>query len=398
MQARPTFWQVLIVLGGLAMLTPLVIDAYLPAMTAVGQGLGVPVGQVQFTLASINVGLAVGHVLYGPLADRFGRRAVLLVVMALFSVVGFASAAAPDIASLNILRFLHGLTATASMILARAVIRDLYDGAEAAKMLAYVFVGGAAMPILAPIIGGHLTVWFDWPSTFLLMGGFGAVLTVLIWSMLPETGTKDPTATNIGEIGRSISALCRSRRFMLYTMGGVGPYAGLFAVLAGLSPLLIGQMGITPTDFGYLFGLVMIGYLAAAALAGRLAKRWGIHRLIFIGSQLCALSGIAALAATAFSGSAALFAIVLPVFGFMVGMALLQPGITAGAMSPFPGMAGRASSVMGLVHYSAGALAALSLGLFADGTAGPMVIILAVSGLFTLISYVLIARYTGGEG
>ena len=136
------------------MLTPLVVDAYLPAMTAVGQGLGVPVGQVQFTLASINVGLAVGHVLYGPLADRFGRRAVLLVVMALFSVVGFASAAAPDITSLNILRFSHGLTATASMIIARAVIRDLYDGAEAAKMLAYVFVGGAAMPILAPIIGG----------------------------------------------------------------------------------------------------------------------------------------------------------------------------------------------------------------------------------------------------
>lgn len=393
MQARPSFWQVLIVLGGLAMLAPLIIDTYLPALPAVAQGLGVPVGQVQFTLASINLGLAVGHIIYGPLADRFGRRSVLLVVMALFSLIGFASAVSPDIGSLNVLRFLHGLTGTASMILARAVIRDLYDGGEAAKMLAYVFVGGATMPILAPIIGGHLVVWFDWPSTFILMGIFGAVLTVLIWFLLPETGAKDPTATNVTELGRSFATLCRSRQFMLYTLGGVGPYAGLFAVLAGLSPLLIGQMGVTPTVFGYLFGAVMIGYLAAAAAAGRLAGRWGINRLILAGALLCALSGLASLWVIIDSNGATIPAIVLPAFGFMVGMALLQPGVTAGAMSPFPEMAGRASSVMGLAHYGAGALAALLIGLFADGTAGPMVIILAASGLFTLVSYVLIAKF-----
>jgi len=153
-----SFWRVLFLLSGLAILMPLVIDIFLPSMPAIAGSYGVDTGEVQLTLASLNLGAALGQVIYGPLADRFGRRIVTVWTMAVFTLAGFASANPPSMEWMSAVRFLQGLTAASGMIILRAIIRDLYDGSRATKMLAYTFVTGSTMPIVAPIVGGFITV------------------------------------------------------------------------------------------------------------------------------------------------------------------------------------------------------------------------------------------------
>lgn len=387
----PSFWRILAVLTGLAVLPPLVIDIFLPAMPDAARALGVPSGDIQITMAALMAGIAVGQMIYGPLGDRFGRKPVLLIAVALFSLIGFATSVTGNVYWLYVWRFAHGVTVSASMILVRAIVRDLYDGPVAARMLAYTFATHALMPIAAPILGGYLTVLYGWHATFLAIGIFGAIVAASVVLFLEETSVPDAHALKLSAIAHNMIDICKSRRFLVYTLSAVGPFAGLLAILTGLSPVLIGYLGVSPTKFGYLFGLIMTGNLIASLLAGRLVEKLGINRLIVIGGVFCAVSGIAILGITG-AGLVDPISIALPASGFMVGFALLIPAATAGAMSPFPKRAGRASSVMGLIHLGAAAGVSLLMGAFADGTEKPMVVALALSGIFTIASCALLPR------
>ena len=380
-----SFWKVLILLSGLAFLMPLIIDIFLPAIPAMAASFDVSTGEIQITLASLNLGAAIGQIVYGPLADRFGRRPVIIVAMSVFSLTGFATVIAPNVEWLNFLRFIQGLTAASGMIIIRAVVRDLYDGALAAKMLAYTFVTGSIMPIAAPIIGGNVTVWLGWQPNFYIIGGIGVLVLASLWIWLEETGERDYQAINVQVMSKSFFRLARDRVFVTYAYTGIGPYAGLFAILTTLSSILIEIMGLSPTVFGYLFGLIMLGNLAASLLAGRLVTRVGEMPLIYAGCTICLISGITA-GCLAWVSVLTPAGIVIPSLGCMMGFALLVPAATAGAMSPFPEMAGRASSLIGLIHYSAGAITSLVMGLMADGTYMPLVSALTICGILSFLS------------
>ena len=380
-----SFWKVLALMSGLAILLPLIIDIFLPAIPAIAQSFQVNTGDIQITLASLNLGAAIGQILYGPLADRFGRRLVILTAMSIFTLTGFATVVAPNVEWLNILRFFQGLTAASGMIIIRAIVRDLYDGALATKMLAYTFVTGSIMPILAPIIGGNVTVWWGWEPNFYIIGAIGLLVVLSLWFWLDETGTKDHEAIRLGEMGRSFLTLVQSRVFITYAFAGVGPFAGLFAILTALSSVLIEYMGVSPTVFGYLFSLIMIGNLTASFVAGRLISSIGGTSLIYAGCTVCLLSGMVA-GSIFWVGNVTPAGIVLPSFGFMIGFGLLIPSATAGAMSPFPEMAGRSSSLIGLIHFSAGASASLLMGLLADGTHFPLVTAITICGFLCFLS------------
>ena len=384
-----TFWRVLLLLSGLAILMPLIIDIFLPSIPAIASAYGVDTGEVQLTLAYLNFGAALGQVIYGPLADRFGRRPVIVSTMVLFTAAGFGSALSPSMEWLNAWRFLQGLTAASGMIIIRAIVRDLYDGTRATKMLAYTFMTGSIMPIAAPVAGGFLTVYVGWEINLHIIGTIGLLVTLGLWVWLDETGEREPNALQISGMIAAYQELLRSRRFFTYAFAGIGPFAGLFAILTSLSSVLIEFMGVSPEMFGLLFAAVMVGNLAASWLSGRLAESMGGTRLIIIGSVICLISGIAALGVV-FLGWSSPPGIVLPSLGFMVGFALLIPAATAGAMSPFPQMAGRASSLIGLAQYGAGAAASMVMGLAADGTDLPLSAGLAVCGLLSLFAIILV--------
>jgi DHA1 family bicyclomycin/chloramphenicol resistance-like MFS transporter len=270
------------------------------------------------------------------------------------------------------------------MIIVPPIIRDLYDGAFATKMFAYTMVGSSLMPILAPIIGGHVTEVLGWKPNFFLVAAFGLVLTLSLAFWLKERGKRDFKALEPTEIIKSFIILSKSKIFICFTLITLGPFVGLLFILVGLSTVLIDFMGISTSIFGYYFAIIMVGNLLASILAGKLSNSLSSFNLIFTGAIICFLSGIITYIFALF-GIVDPLSIVFPAAGFMIGFPLVVSGATAEAMAPFSEIAGKASSLIGLIQLGSGAVTSLSLGWASDGTQFPLVVALMFSGILTMV-------------
>jgi DHA1 family bicyclomycin/chloramphenicol resistance-like MFS transporter len=213
-----SFWRVLAICSGLSVIMPLITDICLPAIPDIALYYGVKTMRIQQTMSTLFFGAAFGQIVYGPLADRFGIKPVIIVTMSIFTVISFltAYAATPNVHSLA--RFFQGATGTGGMIIVWAIIRDLYDGAFATKMFAYTMVGSSLMPILAPIIGGHVTEVLGWKPNFFLVAAFGLVLTLSLALWLKETGKRDFKALEPTEIIKNFIILSKSKIFICFTL------------------------------------------------------------------------------------------------------------------------------------------------------------------------------------
>jgi DHA1 family bicyclomycin/chloramphenicol resistance-like MFS transporter len=379
-----SFWKTLAICSGLSVIMPLITDICLPAIPDIAKYYGVESARIQQTISILFFGAAFGQIIYGPLADRFGRKPVIVVTMSVFTIISFLTiyTATPNTHSLA--RFLQGATGAGGMIIVRAIIRDLYDGAYATKIFAYTMVGSSLMPILAPIIGGHVTDSFGWKPNFFIISGFGLILTLSLTLWLKETGTRDVKAIETAEIIKSFIILLKSRIFIYFTLITLGPFAGLLFILVGLSTVLIDFMEISTSIFGYYFAIIMAGNLLASILAGKLSDSLSSFKLIFIGAIICFLSGILAYV-FALLGTLDPLSIVFPAAGFMIGFPLVVSAATAEAMAPFPEIAGKASSLIGLIQLGTGAVTSLTLGWTSDGTQFPLVFALMFAGILTII-------------
>jgi DHA1 family bicyclomycin/chloramphenicol resistance-like MFS transporter len=385
----PSFALTLLLVSCLSGLVPLTVDIFLPAMPSIAVELNAPVGEIQFSLATLNLGIALGHLLYGALSDRYGRKPVVIGAMALYSLCAVACLLVAGSGAFSWLRFLQGLAAACSMVLSRAIVRDRYDGIEAARMYSYMFVAGALAPILAPIVGGYVTASWGGMATFYVVAAAGFAITVLFAAKFDESYPANLRAVHRAEMPGRLAELAHSSDFVLYTLITTATFFGLFAILTGLSPTLIGVLGVSPTMFGYMFATVMLGNFTASYIAGRIVNRVGIDRMIVIGALVCLAAG-AVLLATTMSGIVTAWGIVAGACAFMVGFALINPAASAGAMSPFARMAGRASMIMGLLNMGAGAAMSFILGLAHDGTHRPLIYALAASSLLVFVLALLI--------
>ncbi len=379
-----SFWRALVIFSGLSVIMPLVTDICLPAIPDIARYYGAETGRIQQTISFLFFGAAFGQIIYGPLADRFGRKLVIVVTMLIFTVVSFVTVYTSTPNSHSFARFLQGVTGAGGMIIVRAIVRDLYGGAAATKMFAYTMAGSSLMPILAPIIGGHVTELFGWKYNFYIIAGFGLVLTLLLAVWLKETGKPDLKALEPSEIVKSFKILFKSKIFICFTFITLGPFAGLLCILAGLSSVLIDFMGISTSIFGYYFAIIMAGNLLASMLAGKLSNSLSSFKLILTGGIICFVSGIIAYIIALFEIVNPL-TIVFPAAGFMIGFPLVVSAATAEAMSPFPEMAGKASSLVGLIQLGFGAFTSLILSLASDGTQFPLAVALMFSGMLTVI-------------
>ncbi|MDC0196089.1 multidrug effflux MFS transporter [Gammaproteobacteria bacterium] len=379
-----SFWRALAIFSGLSVIMPLITDICLPAIPDIARYYGVETGRIQQTISFLFFGAALGQIVYGPLADRFGRKPIIVVTMLVFTLISFVTVHTATPNSHSLARFLQGATGAGGMIIVRAIVRDLYDGAVATKMFAYTMVGSSLMPILAPIVGGHVTELLGWKPNFYIIAGFGMVLTLSLVFWLEETGKRDFRALETKEIVKSFIILFKSKIFVCFTFITLGPFTGLLCLLAGLSTVLIDFMGVSASNFGYYFAIIMFGNLLASILAGKLSSSLSSFRLIVIGALICFLSGTAAYI-FAFFGIANPLSIVIPAAGFMIGFPLVVSAATAEAMAPFPEIAGKASSLIGLIQLGCGAVVSLILGWASDGTHLPLVLALLFSGILTII-------------
>ena len=367
----------LILMGALAALGPLAIDMYLPAFGAMALDLGVHPGQVERTLASYLLGLALAQLAYGPLADRYGRKPPLLLGLTLFSIASIACALSRDIDHLILWRVVQAFGGAAGMVIPRAVIRDHLDTREAAQALSLLMLVMGVMPILAPLLGGQAVTLGSWRTVFYLMSlaGVGLWLAVALCmreSLDPER--RSPLA--VGAIAANFRLLLAHRRFMGYTLAGVFGSGGLFAYISGSPQVFISIYGIDPRWFGLLFGLNAAALIVAAQFSARLLERHPPLRLLNRAQGMLVLMTLCALALTLLDWIT-LPLLMLCLMGFMASQGFVGPNAAALALSEQGPRLGVASALMGALQMLCGALAGFAVSAWHTGTPLPLTAALA---------------------
>jgi MFS transporter, DHA1 family, multidrug resistance protein len=357
------------------------IDMALPSLPATAQALGAQPATVQLTVTLFLAAFALAQLIHGPLSDRIGRRRVLLGGLVVYVAGGLACWAAPSARLLVLARVLQALGAGSGPVIGRAVIRDLYEPARAARVLGYMGTAMALTPILAPIVGGVLHVAFGWRAVYLALATCGAVFLGIATLLVPETNRRrDPDALRPGHLATNAADLLGDRGFLGYVLVVALMFGGQFAFISGSAFVLIEVLAVPPDVYGLCFGLVAFGIMTGSFLAARLAGRMGIDRLIAASTGLGAIAGCL-MAALAWSGVFTVSAVIGPMYVFAVGLGVVLPTAIAGAIGPFPRTAGLASAVLGFLQLTAAAAYGTVVGRFYDGTPVPMAMAIAVAGL-----------------
>lgn len=349
----------LVILGALTTFGPMAIDLYLPAFPDVAVDLGVSVSSVPLTLTAAVLGLGLGQLLYGPLSDRYGRKRPLIAGLILFTIASLACAIAPNFGSLLILRFLQTLGGSAGVVIARAIVRDLYQGKALAQALSIVVMVFALAPVLAPTLGAVLLQWGTWRWLFAFLGVFGATCLVAA-GFLPETlKLENRNDHGFADSLAVYRRLLRDRRFLSPMLVIGTTYVVLFAYISTSPAVMLDYFGLGEFEFALLFGLLSLSYAAGAQLNSRLLKTFSVLRLIvvFVVIQLGAALVLLTSALTEPN---------LVVVSIAIGIAMMTIGVvsangTALCLDPFPAAAGSAAALIGVTGMGVGAVVSSSL-------------------------------------
>ncbi len=370
-----------VLLGFLTAVGPISTDMYLPAFPSIEASLRTPEGSAQITLATWFVGLAVGQLTQGSLSDRFGRRLPLIVGTAIYSLASIGCALSPNLVSLSLMRFVAGFSGSASMVIPRAVVRDLADGHDAARLMSRLILVMGAAPILAPTLGGLVLTTGSWRAIFWFAAVYGAVCTALVIFKLPDTMAKQHRV-RLGLAGllHRYADVVQDRTFLSYaTLGGFAMF-GMFAYIGGSSEVLINRFNLSPTQYGMLFGISAGMFIASSQAGPALVRRFGTARLLRVATSTYLAAALVVLTCAVFDVGG-IYGIVPPIMIVMGCMGLIMPSAAVGALSSHAARAGTASAVMGTLQFSLAAVSGALVGLFSDGTARPLAILLVTGAL-----------------
>jgi len=339
-----------LLLAGLATIGPFSIDTYLPAFPMIAADYGVGAIHVQQTLSAYLASFAVMSLFHGSLSDSFGRRPVILVSLLIFVLASIGCALAPTIEVLLACRALQGMSAGAGMVVGRAIIRDTYDGAQAQRLMSRVTMIFSLAPAIAPVLGGILQQVFGWKSIFVFLALFGLLLWAGCARRLPETlAPADRQPFRARPLFANYVKVCGSMRFAMLALAVSFNFAGFFLYIVSAPAVIYDHLGLSETEFAWLFVPGIGGVLIGAWLSGRFAGRTTPRRTVGLGYVILAL------AATISIGYHAVFPpaipwTVLPIMLYTVGMALAMPSLTLLALDLFPHNRGMAASVQGFTQ------------------------------------------------
>jgi DHA1 family bicyclomycin/chloramphenicol resistance-like MFS transporter len=337
-------------------------------------------------------------VIYGPLSDRLGRLRVMHAALIIYCVASLACALAANIEMLLAARALQALGSSGAIVLARAIVRDLYSGARAGRELSLMGAIMALAPVGAPMIGGVLQSAFGWRSHFILQIAFGLIAAFFVWRKLPETlRAPTPGPFSLRAILSGYAVIARNRAVLAYLGMLSVSFAGVFAWISGSSFVLQDLYGLSALSYGFAFAASSGGYLGGTALATRIVTRIGLDATIGFGCLAFAIGGVGTVLAVAFGGGSAV-PLVAAVAIYALGMGLVQPQSIAGAMMPFPERAGTASSLVGVTQMLCAAVSGVIVGQLLGTSAWPVAIPLAGAGVLTLLLWAVSRDVRAREG
>ena len=370
-----------LVLGLLSAIGPFAIDMYLPALPQIGASLGAQIDAVQASLTAFFLALGVGQLLYGPVSDMWGRKKPLYLGLAVFVLASIGCALAPDIETLVALRFLQGLGAAAGMAIPRAVVRDLYTGHAAARMMSLLMLVFSVSPILAPLAGSGVIAVTSWRGVFWVVAVAAVLGMVAVARALPETRLPEQRlSSNVSGALRAYGKLLRDWHYLGLVFIGACAMAGFFVYLAGSPFVFINHYGLTATQYSLAFGLNAFAFIGAAQFNGALGQRFGLVPVVKVAATGSGLVMVAMLAYYLLGGDQ--LAVLMGLY-FVASalMGLVIPTTSVLALEAHGAIAGTASALLGTLQMLMGAVAMQVVGVFSNGQPLPMVTGMAIGAL-----------------
>lgn len=376
-------FRTILILGALSAFGPLAIDFYLPGFPAMAQAFATDEKHIQLTLAVYFLGLSIGQLLYGPIADRFGRRVPLLVGVVLFTAASLACAFAPTLEWLIGARFVQALGGCAGMVLSRAIVSDKCDAVGSAKVFSQLMLVMGLAPILAPMLGGLLVNLYGWQAIFITLTGFSAMAALAVALGLPESLPANVPRQPLSGALRQYGRLLKDREFLGHALTGGIAMAGMFAYIAGSPFVFIKLYDVPAEHYGWLFGSNAAGFILVAQVNARLLAKRGPAFLLSRIVWVYLAAGLTLLAVSALH-TQQLWPLLIPLFVCIASLGCIIPNASACAMSGQGARAGSASAMLGCLQFSVAAAAAWLVGALHDGSAMPMAMVISLCGIVSV--------------
>jgi MFS transporter, DHA1 family, multidrug resistance protein len=369
---------------------------YLPSLPLLEKLFHATTAEVQRTLATFLLGFALGQLLYGPLADRFGRKPPLYLSLTLFVAASLACGSTNSVAWLTFFRLLQALGACGGQVMARAMVRDLFPPTETRRVFSMLMLVNGVAPIAAPLLGGYLLLWFGWRAIFWTLALLGTACLTGIHLRLPETMHPDAAQPmHAGRIFSSYAQLARDRSFLGAALVCGTASAGMFGYIASAPFVFIQIYGVSPQHFGWLFGFVAVGLIGASQINGRLLHGVPVVRVLRVANAVQFVAGglllaVVLAAARGFGGS--LLELYVPLYVYVACIGFVFPSGAALAMAGHGRIAGFASALLGTVQFGIAAVSTILLGTIDSSSALPMAIVIAVCGTCSMLVNIALLR------
>lgn len=372
---------------------PITTDLYLPALPTLQRELGAGIAATQLTLSGLIIAFGLAQLVAGPLADRFGRRPVLLSGLLLYTAASIGGALAQTIEALVAWRVLQGIAMAAAVTCGRSIVRDLFEPQDGARVMSRALSGLGIIAMLSPLAGGVIVQWLNWHIALLVLAVFGAAtLATVAWRYEETVPERDPRATRLGPLLQNWLTVLRHPTFRAWTSLSALAYGGLFVILAGSSFVYIGVLGLSKMGYGLLMAGNSVAYIAGTFLCRHWLVRHGLRGAVSRGAWFSLVGGLG-MAAVSLAGWHTVWALFLPQCLYAVGHGIHQPCGQAGAVGPFPDKAGTAASLSGFTMMLSAFLVGAWLGQRLDGTVYPLAFGVAVFGVgIALVGWTLVQR------
>lgn len=369
-------WLFLGILSSLMAITSLSVDIYLPALPIMHKTLN---GDIELTITGFLIGFSIGQIIWGPISDRYGRRLPMALGLGMFVIGSIGCALSETIFQIVFWRVIQALGACTGPMLSRAMIRDLYGKTKAAEMLSTLMIVMAIAPIVGPLMGGQLLKMSSWHSIFWVLASVGVLMLFSI-KLLPETlPIEKRQSASLFQAFSNYKVLLVNKRFMRYTLCVTFYYVGAYAFIAGSPYVYITYYGVEPQNYGFLFGVNIIGLMIISALNRKLVRKYSLDKLLRVSTGIAMFVAII-LGILVKGDIGGIYSIIITIFFFFSMNGVIAASATAAALDDVPDMAGAASALLGSLQYGSGIISTILLAVLADGTPWTMSWIIALFG------------------
>lgn len=379
-------YGIIALLGMLTAIGPLSLDMYLPALPVISGDMETSASLVQASLTSCLIGLALGQLMFGPLSDIQGRKRPLLITLLMYAVISVLCAFQTNVWIFIILRFIQGFTGAAGIVIARAVVRDMYAGVDLTKAFAFLALINGAAPILAPVSGGFVLSFGSWKWVFIIIGliGFTLFTAVLLWmkESLPES---ERSKGGIFQVVQTFGSLLKDKVFMGIALTQALVMSAMFAYIAGSPFVLQNIYEVTPLQFSLIFALNGIGIIISAQLAGRLSTRFSAMRILNTGVLISFTGSVLFLTAVLIDGP--LFFMIISLFLVVASVGMVSTSSLSLGMQNQKKSAGSAAAFLGLLPFIGGAVVSPIVGIRGEFVSWPMGVVIMSCSFFALIIF-----------